>query len=65
MKTSVNDRKQLVGLLFGLTAGLAFSVFAWGVDGLVLAGAHGAYPWVKFIPGLIISLIGGGLVGWL
>lgn len=65
MKTSVNNRKQLVGLLFGLTAGLAFAVFAWGVDGLVLAGAHGAYPWVKFIPGLIISLICGGLVGWL
>jgi len=65
MKTSVNDRKQLVGLLFGLTAGLAFAVFAWGVDGLILAGAHGAYPWVKFIPGLIISLMGGGLVGWL
>ncbi len=65
MKTSVNKRKQLVGLLFGLTAGLAFAVFAWGVDGLVLAGAHGAYPWVKFIPGLFISLMFGGLVGWL
>ncbi|EKD89021.1 MAG: hypothetical protein ACD_34C00231G0001 [uncultured bacterium] len=65
MKTSVNNKKQLVGLLFGLSAGLAFAVFAWGVDGLVLASAHGAYPWVKFIPGLFISLIGGGLVGWL
>ncbi len=65
MKTSVNNRKQLVGLLFGLTAGLAFAVFAWGVDGFALARANGAYPWIKFFPGLIISLIGGGLTGWL
>ena len=65
MKTSVNNRKQLVGLVFGLTAGLAFAIFAWGVDGFVLARAHGAYPWVKFIPGLLISFISGGLVGWL
>lgn len=65
MKTSVNIRKQLVGLLFGLTAGLAFAVFAWGVDGFLLANAHGAYPWVKFIPGILISLISGGLTGWL
>jgi hypothetical protein len=65
MKTSVNKRKQLVGLFFGLTAGVAFAVFAWGVDGFVLARAHGAYPWVKFIPGLLICLVGGGLVGWL
>ena len=65
MKTSVNNRKQLVGLLFGLTAGLAFSVFAWGIDGYLLAKAHGAYPLAKFIPGLLISLISGGLVGWL
>jgi hypothetical protein len=65
MKTSVNIRKQLFGLLFGLSAGLAFAVFAWGVDGFLLARAHGAYPWVKFIPGLLISLAGGGLVGWL
>jgi hypothetical protein len=65
MKTSVNNRKQIVGLVFGLTAGLAFALFAWGVDGFQLARAHGAYPWVKFIPGLIISLMCGGLVGWL
>lgn len=65
MKTSVNNRKQLVGLFFGLTAGLAFAIFAWGVDAFLLANANGAFPWVKFFPGFLISLAGGGLVGWL
>lgn len=65
MKTIVNKRRQLVGLLYGLAAGLAFSLFAWGIDFFLLANAHGYFSWVRFVPGLLISLILGGLVGWL
>ena len=65
MKTNVNKEKQMVGLLYGVAAGLAFAIFAWGVDAFLLARAHSAYPWVKFLPGLLISLIAGGLAGWL
>jgi hypothetical protein len=65
MKTIVNKKKQLVGLLYGIAAGLAFAVFAWGIDGLLIAKAHGAYSWIKFIPGLLISVICGGLAGWI
>ncbi len=65
MKTIVNKKKQIVGLLYGLAAGLAFSIFAWGIDAFLLANAHGSYPWVKFIPGLLISVIVGGLAGWI
>ncbi len=64
MKKTVNKKKQLVGLLYGAAAGLAFSIFAWGIDAIVLAGAHGAYPWVRFIPGFIISLLAGSIAGW-
>lgn len=65
MKPDVRKKKQILGLLFGLVAGLAFTIFAWGVDAVLLARAHGAYPWIKFIPGLIICLVSGGFVGWL
>jgi hypothetical protein len=65
MKPELSRQKQIAGLLYGLAGGLSFAVFAWGIDGLLLARAHGAFPWVKFIPGLVICLISGGLVGWL
>ncbi len=64
MKTIVNKKKQIVGLLYGLAAGFVFSVFAWGIDCILLAVSNGAFAWVKFVPGLLISLIAGGFVGW-
>lgn len=65
MNKIVNKKKQLIGLLFGLTAGFSFAIFAWGIDGYLLARANAGYPFVKFIPGFIISLMLGGFVGWL
>ncbi len=65
MKPELSRQKQIAGLLYGLAGGLSFAIFAWGIDGLVLSRAHGAFPWVKFVPGLLICLISGGLVGWL
>lgn len=64
MKPAVSKKKQIAGLIYGLAAGLAFAIFAWGVDAVLLARAHGAFPWIKFIPGIIITLTTGGLVGW-
>ena len=65
MKPELSRQKQIAGLLYGLAGGLSFAVFAWGIDGLLLSSAHGAFPWVKFIPGLVICLVSSGLVGWL
>jgi hypothetical protein len=65
MEKSLLRRKLFVGMLYGMVAGLAFSIFAWGIDAVLLASAHGALPWVKILPGLIICLLSGGLVGWL
>ena len=65
MKPAVSKRKHVAGLLYGLAAGLAFAIFAWGVDAILLARANGIFTWVKFFPGLIISLLSGALVGWL
>jgi hypothetical protein len=57
-------RKQRLGFLYGLISGIAFSITAWGIDAIVLASSHVTYPWIKFIPGLIITSLIGGLVGW-
>lgn len=65
MDPAVSKKKQVAGLLYGFAAGLAFAIFAWGVDAVLLARAHGAFPWIKFITGLVICLVAGGLAGWL
>ncbi len=61
----MSKKKQISGMLYGLVAGLAFAIFAWGLDGFMLARANAAYPWVKFIPGLLICIGAGSLIGWL
>lgn len=65
MKAELTRKKQLTGLLYGLIAGVSFAIFAWGIDGFFLARANGAFPWIKFVPGLLICASTGGLVGWL
>jgi hypothetical protein len=65
MKPELNRKKQIAGLLYGLAAGLSFAIFAWGIDALLLARAHGAFVWVRFLPGLLVCALSGALVGWL
>lgn len=48
-----------------MTSGFAFALFTWGIDGFGLATSHGAFPWVKFIPGLLLCVLAGSLTGWL
>ena len=65
MNNTVQRKKLRLGLVYGLVAGLAFAVFAWGADALMLARANAFFYWIKFVPGLIISTILGGIAGWL
>ncbi|MBP9676058.1 MAG: hypothetical protein KBD67_04900 [Anaerolineaceae bacterium] len=65
MKSALNKKKQIAGLVYGLSAGLAFSIFTWGFDAVQLVRANAAYPWVKFMPGLVLCLLSAGLAGWL
>ena len=62
---NVKHKKLKYGLSYGLVGGVAFAIFAWGVDAVLLTLAHATFPWIKFIPGLIICTLAGGLVGWL
>ncbi len=65
MSINVRRKKLRLGLIYGIVAGLSFAIFAWGVDAWLLARANAVFFWVKFIPGLIICVVAGGIVGWL
>jgi len=65
MSINVRWKKLRLGLVYGMVAGLACAVFAWGVDAFLLARANDLYFWVKFLPGLVVSILVGGMAGWL
>lgn len=65
MNIDLHRKKLRLGLIYGIVAGLAFAIFTWGVDALLLAHANASNYWVKIIPGLIISTLAGGIIGWL
>ncbi len=65
MNSSVYHKKLRLGLLYGIIAGLAFAIFAFGIDAASLALAHSTYFWIKLFPALLICITSGGLVGWL
>jgi hypothetical protein len=64
-RTDVIRAKRIYGTWYGAALGLAFSVFAWGVDAYLLSQVHTIYPWMKFIGGVVPAVIIGGLAGWL
>ena len=65
MSTKVREKKLRLGFFYGMVAGLSYALFTWGADAWQLAHANAAYYWSKLIPGLVICLLAGGLVGWL
>lgn len=65
MKAERKNNKPLIGLLYGAVSGLAFAIFAWGIDAWLLAQANAAFFWAKFLPGLIICILAASLTGWL
>ncbi len=58
-------KKHRIGFFYGLVAGAVFSMTAWGIDAIQLAGARVAFPFMKFLPALLICALAGGVVGWL
>jgi hypothetical protein len=58
-------RKHLSGLIYGLVAGLSFSITLWGMDAYLLSLSHAYFPWVKFAAGGLLATLVGALAGWL
>ncbi len=57
--------KYVYGVWFGIVLGFTFSLFTWGIDGLMLQQFHGFAPWLKFLVGVIPCMLVGGFTGWL
>lgn len=57
--------KHMFGIWFGITLGLVFSIFAWGIDSFLLNRMNGLYPWLKFLGGVLPCVLVGGLTGWI
>jgi hypothetical protein len=58
-------RRNLTAVILGGLGGLAFACGTWGYDMIVLAVAHAIVPWAKFLPGMLITVLTGGLCGLL
>lgn len=52
-------------ILIGALGGVIFSIVAWGYDAILLTKANAAYPWLKFIIGIIPCTLIGAAAGWL
>jgi hypothetical protein len=61
----VHRLKQGYGIWYGIVVGLAFSIFCWGIDSYALSEYHGIQPWLKFEVGALLSMIIGGITGWI
>lgn len=59
----IESLKRAYGMYYGIAAGLGFAGASWGWDGYLLSSANGYLPWVKFIAGVILCVVAGGLIG--
>jgi hypothetical protein len=57
--------RPIYGLIYGCSAGIAFSIVTWGIDGYTLAQSHAVLHWLKFCIGCPIALLVTSLAGYL
>ena len=57
--------KYMYGVWYGVVVGLAFAIFAWGVDAYKLDQMNALHPWLKFAVGVLPCLLLGAFTGWL
>ena len=65
VRPDVMRAKHIYGIWYGITIGLAFSIFTWGLDAYQLGSVNGLHTWLKFAAGAIPTVTAGGFTGWL
>lgn len=57
--------RRTYGFFYGFFLALAFALWIWLPDALVLERAHALEPWFKLLVGTLVCLPVGALAGWL
>ena len=65
IEPSPRSNRMTLSLLVGLLAGLGFAFGAWGIEGIVLSGAHAMFPFLKLAGGAVLCGLVGLLAGFL
>jgi hypothetical protein len=65
MSRSFSRKRTNLGVVYGLLAGLFFTLAAWGMDAIILMRSNVTLPFLKFLPALLICVPSGLLAGFL
>jgi len=65
MAGEFSRKRSNLGVRYGLTAGLFFTLAAWGLDAIVLTRYHASLPFIKFLFALLICVPAAMLAGYL
>jgi hypothetical protein len=63
MENNYQRKKLLYGSIYGLVCGLAFVIFAWGIDAVLLYRANSTFSFLKLVAGLVICVPASTLAG--
>lgn len=64
-KREIQKARNRQDVIIGLIAGVAYSLFAWGIDAYLLQISHYTAPWLKFLVGTIPVILIITLTAWL
>jgi hypothetical protein len=65
MNSSFSRKRINLGVIYGLIAGLFFTLAAWGMDAVILARYHVSLPFLKLLPAFLICVPPAILAGFL
>ncbi len=65
MNSSFSRKRTNLGIVYGLIAGLFFTLAAWGLDAVILVRSNVSLPFLKILPAFLICVPAAVLAGFL